>query len=83
MLRKKSSSLATTALVSTFIGASTMPAFGFTAPNNQYQYQPGSDPCTNTSVTSNAAQAITNSLNYALQEIHQQSQQKEGVPIIQ
>lgn len=69
MLRKKSSLLATTALVSTFIGTSTMPAFGFTAPNNQYQYQPGSDPCTNTSVTSNAAQAITNSLNYALQEI--------------
>ena len=69
MPRRKASLLTAATLASTCIGASTMPAFGFTAPNNQYQYQPGSDPCTNTSVTANAAQAITNSLNYALQEI--------------
>ena len=69
MPTRGTSLMAIRVLVSTSIGASTLPAFGFTAPNNQYQYQPGSDPCTNTSVTSNAAQAITNSMNYALQEI--------------
>ena len=63
-------------IIAASYGISSIPAYSFTVPNNQYKYQPGTNPCTNTSVTSEASQAITTSLNYALQNIPATKQAK-------